>query len=220
MQTTVGDPIQLKTVFGLFRAYYVHRPEIKGEQPIEGVAISSIKDDSVGPILVRVQSSCLFSESLNSVDCDCALQLDYALEAISKCEGIVVYFYEEGRGMGLEFKVNAIRLQQTQNIDTAAAYGTLGARIDVRNYIAAAEAIQCLGGGRGVVLLSNNTEKENLLRGHGVNIIERRQIICGITRPEIVDYLMSKKRILGHDIPDLPRPETLPPRLDRGSLEG
>jgi GTP cyclohydrolase II len=204
MLVAVSEPIDLKTVFGSFRVYHLHTRDTVDQQPLEGVAISSLKEGSISPILVRVQSSCLFSESLSSVDCDCALQLDYALEAISKDEGLVIYYYEEGRGMGLEFKVRAIRLQQIRNLDTGAAYRALGANGDARNYIAAAKAIQILASGRDVVLLSNSLEKESLLRHHGIKVIERRQILCGTTNPEIVSYLISKKRIFGHDIPDLP----------------
>ena len=206
MTTIISEPISLRTTFGTFQAH--HLPSQSGQQPgqqtMEGIAISSVKhSDVLAPIVVRLQSSCLFSESFSAIDCDCALQLSYALELISKREGLIIYYYEEARGMGLGFKVRAIRLQQLHDLDSAAAYSALNIYADARTYAGAAEVIRFLGGKRDVVLLSNNPAKEKSLRDQGIRVVERQRVLCGIDNPEIVKYLKSKGRLFGHDIPDL-----------------
>jgi GTP cyclohydrolase II len=50
------------------------------------------------PIPIRLHSSCLFSESLGAIDCDCSTQLSSSLRIISEKGGYLIYAYEEGRG--------------------------------------------------------------------------------------------------------------------------
>mgnify|MGYP000858907501 FL=1 len=51
-------------------------------------------------VVVRVQASCVASEVLGSLDCDCKLQVSYAKEYIAKNGGIIIYLNQEGRGLG------------------------------------------------------------------------------------------------------------------------
>jgi GTP cyclohydrolase II len=50
--------------------------------------------------------------------------------------------------------------------------------------------------------MTNNPEKADQLRELGVNVAERRPLICGWDKPEIRKYLIDKRKVLGHDIPD------------------
>src|SRR5688500_13392165 len=69
--------------------------------------------------IVRIHSSCLFGESLHALDCDCARQLSSTLQLIKEQgAGVVVYHFAEGRGIGLEKKIQALELQRTQGLDT------------------------------------------------------------------------------------------------------
>jgi GTP cyclohydrolase II len=135
----------------------------------EGVALQKPSDRS--PTIVRVQSSCLFSESFWAADCDCALQLHAALTRISKDGGLLLYFYEEGRGAGLLAKFKAIELQQVQGFDTRRAYECLNMSVDGRSYEAAAATLVQLLKDSPVCLLSNNPDKAEGLKRHGVNSI-------------------------------------------------
>ena len=205
MTTVIGDPITLKTDLGSFKAYHFRADSTEDtRRRAEGMVLSSIKNSRDGaPVMVRIQSSCLFSESFQSRDCDCALQLISTLSVLSREEGLIIYHYDEGRGMGLEMKFRSIRLQQLRGIDSMAACRELNIAVDSRSYIGAADTIRILAGDRPVVLLSNNPHKEKVLLGQGLDVLSRRPLICGLDNPDIVKYLSEKRRVFSHDIPDL-----------------
>lgn len=55
--------------------------------------------------LVRIHSRCLYGELLRSDDCDCAGELDMALDFIQDAgAGVLIYLEQEGRGAGLIVK--------------------------------------------------------------------------------------------------------------------
>lgn len=204
MDTLISDPITLTTRAGEFTASHLAVRSPQGGTIREGVVLRSRREVLAGEaVLVRVQSSCLFSESFWATDCDCALQLQTSLVMIAAAGGAVFYFYEEGRGVGLAKKFQAIRLQQLYSYDTAQAYECLKLVPDGRSYaFAAAAIIAVLGQGRSVTLLSNNREKEDGLKQEGVVVVARRQLVCGWGDPAVRRYLLDKRDVLGHDIPD------------------
>jgi GTP cyclohydrolase II len=120
---------------------------------------------------------------------------------------MVIYFYEEGRGAGLEKKIEAIRLQQTARMTTTEAYECLRLEPDVRNYEAVGFIVrQLLGSDRSVSLLTNDPRKERLIREAGVNVSERRPLVYNLDNPAIKRYLREKAILLGHEIDFGPEP--------------
>jgi GTP cyclohydrolase II len=205
MNVHIGPRIRLATQHGPFGVLHVTVQDagsLDGAPLIrEGVVLQSLTTSGVP--LVRVQSSCLFSESFWATDCDCALQLQASLERIAADGGFVLYFYEEGRGAGLAAKFKAIELQQVQNMDTKAAYECLKMSVDGRSYDAAAEVIKKLVGTSPIRLLTNNPSKQQGLTKSGVNVVERQPLIVGTESPAVRRYLKEKAQILGHEIPPL-----------------
>lgn len=190
---SITEPIHLETIFGNLVVRHVSFDNI------EGVVITSEKGfPEIVPI--RVQSSCLFSESFLSVDCDCADQLHESLRIISKEGGVVIYLYDEGRGAGLKLKIKALYLQQTKSIDTATAYLALGLQIDMREYKVAAHVINALlEHNKEVEIITNNPQKVQHIRELGINVVRRRSIVC-IKNEMVRQYLKEKSRVLGHII--------------------
>lgn len=188
----IGDPISLPTQFGTVQLSHVK----VGDK--EGVVIRG-SSDFANPIPVRIQSSCLFSESMLATNCDCAAQLHASLEIISS-GGLLVYLYEEGRGAGLRTKIEAIRIMEQDGCDTAEAYRRLNLDPDLRNYEAAASIVlKIVGKDRKISLITNNPNKVNALLAHDLKIVNRMPLVCRIN-DEVERYLAEKSRVLGHKL--------------------
>jgi len=159
-----------------------------------GVLISSkeIQEEC----FIRIHSSCLFSEALHTTDCDCALQLDASIKYIAEHGGVVIYLYQEGRGVGLKAKIEAIALQQKHKIDTATAFQRLGHEIDPRDYGTAVKKLKELNIKRAIIA-TNNPQKISALEAGGIEITKR--ITLTIEKNQITQkYIDEKTKALGH----------------------
>lgn len=146
--------------------------------------------------LVRVHSECMTSEVFGSLKCDCAEQLDTALERIAaEGRGVVVYLRQEGRGIGLANKIRAYALQ-ARGADTVDANRALGLPDDARRYDAAAAVLRLLGV-RSVRLLTNNPAKIDALLELGIPVRAREPIVVR-AHPLCEPYLRSKRTRMAH----------------------
>src|SRR5208282_4607282 len=101
-------------------------------------------------------------EFFGSLRCDCGDQFEMAMQAIAnEGRGIVIYEYQEGRGIGLMAKLRAYALQDV-GLDTVDANHALGFRADYRDFGLAAVILRHLGI-RQVRLMSNNPNKTRAL---------------------------------------------------------
>ncbi len=153
-----------------------------------------IKPDQ--PVLVRLHSQCLTGDVFGSERCDCGEQLDTAMETIEKAgEGVLVYMFEEGRGIGLLNKIRAYALQD-QGRDTVEANHALGFAADMRDYKAGAHILFDLGV-RKVRLMTNNPEKVSALEEYGLSVMERVPMEVP-PRSANREYLKTKRAKFGH----------------------
>jgi 3,4-dihydroxy 2-butanone 4-phosphate synthase / GTP cyclohydrolase II len=109
--------------------------------------------------------------------------------------GVLLYMRQEGRGIGLEGKLHAYRLQE-QGLDTVEANLRLGFKADQRDYGIGAQILVELGLSR-MRLITNNPRKLVGLSSYGLNVEERVPIEippCGYN----FRYLSTKKDKLGH----------------------
>ena len=83
--------------------------------------------------------------------------------------GLVIYEYQEGRGIGLMAKLEAYELQDA-GIDTVEANHALGFKADCRDFSLPAAILRDLGIRR-VRLLSNNPRKANALAENGIDVV-------------------------------------------------
>ncbi|MBL9124428.1 MAG: 3,4-dihydroxy-2-butanone-4-phosphate synthase [Planctomycetaceae bacterium] len=156
---------------------------------------------SVDAPLVRVHSSCLTGDLLDSLRCDCGDQLHLALEMISRegC-GALVYLLQEGRGIGLVEKLKAYALQD-QGLDTVEANLALGYKADMRDYGIGIQLLKDLGLTR-VRLMTNNPKKidASLVGGYDLQVVDQVPIIAPPNEHN-ARYLATKREKLGHRLP-------------------
>lgn len=154
-----------------------------------------------GPVLVRVHSECLTGDLFGSLRCDCGPQLRDAMRQIAAAgKGVLLYIRQEGRGIGLENKLRAYKLQD-EGHDTVQANELLGFPPDMREYGIGAQILHDLGVRR-MRLLTNNPKKLAGLHGYDLEIVE--QVPLEVEPHEHNrEYLRAKRDKLGHILPHL-----------------
>ncbi len=148
------------------------------------------------PTLVRLHSQCLTGDVFGSERCDCGEQLDAALGMLEAAgSGVLVYMFDEGRGIGLLNKIRAYALQD-EGQDTVEANHALGFAADMRDYSAGAHILFDLGV-RQVRLMTNNPEKVQALENYGLTVVERVPVEAP-PRSANRAYLQTKRTKFGH----------------------
>jgi 3,4-dihydroxy 2-butanone 4-phosphate synthase/GTP cyclohydrolase II len=184
--------VQLPTPYGRFNAHAFERPS--GHVYI-ALVFGDVADQH--DVLVRVHSECLTGDALESLRCDCGVQLRQSLRMIAASgRGVLIYATgHEGRGIGLMNKLRAY-LAQEGGADTVDANHLLGLPADARDYGDAADVVTLLGI-RSIRLLTNNPAKKRGLQAHGITIND----VVGIptvAHPRNAAYLSTKSARMGH----------------------
>jgi len=149
-------------------------------------------------VLVRVHSECLTGDVFGSLRCDCGRQLKKAMQIIDKeKKGVVLYMKQEGRGIGLEAKIQAYGLQE-QGLDTVEANQALGYEPDLRDYGIGAQILAELGI-KNIRLMTNNPRKIVGLEGYGLKVVERVPLEIEPNQNNYI-YLKTKKEKMGHKL--------------------
>lgn len=150
------------------------------------------------PVLVRVHSECLTGDVFNSMRCECGPQLRRSMELIAADgHGVLVYLRQEGRGIGLENKLHAYRLQDG-GLDTVEANLALGFPADQRDYGIGAQILRDVGVTR-IRVLTNNPKKTSSLEVYGLHVVEQLPIEIDPNEHNR-RYLEAKKAKLGHQL--------------------
>ncbi|QJW88249.1 bifunctional 3,4-dihydroxy-2-butanone-4-phosphate synthase/GTP cyclohydrolase II [Spirosoma taeanense] len=150
------------------------------------------------PVLVRVHSSCITGDIFGSCRCDCGGQLHAAMQMVEAAgKGVVVYMFQEGRGIGLINKLKAYKLQEMGR-DTVEANLELGLPMDARDYGVGAQILRDLDIHK-LRLISNNPKKRAGLMGYGLEIVETVPLEMQ-ANPHNVQYLRTKRDKMGHTI--------------------
>ena len=162
----------------------------------EHVAVVIGKPDPTSAVPVRLHSACLTGDLLGSLRCDCGEQLRTAVARIAALGGgVLLYLDQEGRGIGLPNKLRAYVLQDG-GLDTVDADQHLGFLADERSYEVAAALLHELGMRR-IRLLTNNPQKINALRDHGIEVVGRMPLVT-TSNTHNERYLRAKHERAGH----------------------
>jgi len=203
--------VPLPTQYGTFMAH-LFRSRVDGKEHLAltlgmpGPSIDGPRQPVGDVVTVRVHSECLTGDVFHSLRCDCGPQLDQALARLgSEPRAVLVYMRQEGRGIGLENKLKAYRLQDA-GMDTVEANQALGFAADLREYGLGAQILRYLGVRR-MKLLTNNPKKIAGLGGYGLELVAQESLM---TQPNSnnIKYLRTKRDKLGHTLPryELPQP--------------
>jgi 3,4-dihydroxy 2-butanone 4-phosphate synthase/GTP cyclohydrolase II len=160
--------------------------------------VALVKGDVSGmdPVLVRLHSQCLTGDVFGSERCDCGEQLEAAMRLVNEAgRGVIVYMFDEGRGIGLLNKVRAYALQDKGH-DTLDANHELGFAADMRDYRIGAHILFDLGV-RNVRLMTNNPDKVRALEEYGLTVSERVPVEVPPRRANL-RYLQTKRNRFGH----------------------
>jgi len=162
----------------------------------EHFAVTTKGFDPKKEVLVRVHSECLTGDVFGSLRCDCGEQRDEAMKLIAESgNGILIYLRQEGRGIGLNNKLKAYKLQD-KGMDTVDANLALGFRADQRDYKVAADILLNLGTDK-IKLLTNNPDKIHGLEKNGISIEERIHIERNHNELNAF-YMETKAQKMGH----------------------
>ena len=184
--------VELPTEFGMFELF-LYKDKIEFNNHL--ALVKKIPGSKKVP-LVRVHSQCLTGDIFHSRKCDCGDQLHKSLSMISREGGALIYLPQEGRGIGLEDKLRAYKLQSEKKLDTVEANLYLGYPDDLRDYGIGAQILLDLGF-TSIRLLTNNPRKIVGLEGYGITIVDRLPIEVPPNEYSL-NYLKTKKKKLKH----------------------
>jgi len=173
---------RMPTKWGMFEAIGFERDISNGTQRVETALAMVMGDPTEGVPLLRIHSQCFTGEVLGSLRCDCHDQLEMAMQAIAEeGRGLVIYEYQEGRGIGLMAKLEAYELQDA-GLDTVEANHALGFKADCRDFALPAAI---------------NPRKAKALAENGIELVV--QLSCeAVLNPHSSAYLRAKKEKMGH----------------------
>ena len=159
----------LKTKYGVFQEalYY------DGQREAIAFFMGDLKDAK--EVLCRMHSSCIFGHYFNSIECDCQEQMDISQQLIQQAgSGIIILLDQEGKGNGHFALLNSVRYKR-QGVQQADAYEAVGFKKDARDFSSAAKILKDLGVAS-IRMLTNNPNKVNTLKEHGIKIVGTKEI--------------------------------------------
>lgn len=185
--------VKLPSQYGKFRLLAYQNRDLKYH-----LALVMGKPADKENVLVRIHSSCITGDIFGSQRCDCGQQLKKAMKLIAQQgEGIILYLFQEGRGIGLINKLKAYKLQE-KGLDTLDANIALGFPPDNRTYEIVKTILKNLKV-KSIKLISNNPDKLNQLKSLDLKVNSTIPLEIKPTKYNH-QYLLTKKIKFGHTL--------------------
>jgi GTP cyclohydrolase II len=156
-----------------------------------------------GTLLLRIDSGCVTGQLFGDLTCECRDQLEKAMQMIQEAgEGLVISIpRQDGRGMGLDFKLATLLLQKEFGLDTCEAAGIVNGSsdIDQRTYSGVVAILKVLGISESTRLqvLTNNPRKLGILVENGFDVSQRVGLVIPPTSYTL-HHLEAKRSKLDH----------------------
>lgn len=156
-------------------------------------------------IPIRIDSGCITGMTFGDKSCECKDQLDEAIRIIRDAGmGFVVHIpAQDGRGMGIDFKLHTLRRQSIEGCDTVkAARLTAGSHnIDRRTYYGAIASLKLIGldNTYRLDIATNNPDKVASFVNSG--FIDLKETPIRIAINDLTKkHLAAKKKYLRHKL--------------------
>lgn len=153
-------------------------------------------------LVLRTDSGCETGQLFGDLTCECREQLHQSMAKIAENgEGMVINIpRQDGRGMGLPFKLGTLRLQTELGVDTVESASMLepdGSR-DVRTYAGVVAILKFLQipGQTLIHLKTNNPKKVEVFKENGYQVAPEPNVIS--PTPDTIRHLRAKQKELGH----------------------
>jgi 3,4-dihydroxy 2-butanone 4-phosphate synthase/GTP cyclohydrolase II len=154
-------------------------------------------------LILRTDSGCITGQVFGDLTCDCFEQLHLAMKTISEAgEGMIIHIpRQDGRGMGIPFKLATLWLQEELGVDTVESASIVAPSgvIDVRTYSGVVGILKFFGIPETccINLATNNPKKAEVFEENGY-------VVSGYTPIRIKPnkhterHLKAKQDHLGH----------------------
>ena len=155
-------------------------------------------------LVLRTDSGCETGQMFGDLTCECGDQLRLAMEAIRLAgEGMIINIpRQDGRGMGLPFKLGTLWLQEALGVNTIESASMLAPNgvIDVRTYSGVVAILRFFGIPQSceINLATNNPKKAEVFRENGYRLNDTFTPIIAEPTEYTRAHLEAKQEFLGH----------------------
>lgn len=184
-------PLVREDVRGLMQAAFITKVGRHHEQHavIYKGDIQNITPDTV--VTIRINSACYTGDIFHDQLCDCNWQMEEAFRIIEANDGVgmlLYHFAHEGKGFGYFRKLKSFD-------EKSQMYPVPG---DIRDFLHAVAILKDLGVKK-VRVMTNNPEKQQVLRDHGIEIVETVPVVSRDSRHK--EFYQYKRDVWGHALP-------------------
>lgn len=155
-------------------------------------------------VLVRIDSGCLTGMVFGDITCDCHEQLKIAIKSITDNKlGFIIHIpSQDGRGMGIDFKLKTLDQQYYNGFNTVESAKVIAhtKNIDRRTYQGAVGCLKFLGLSENLQLNidTNNPQKIKAFHALGYKNTTSTRVLAENISEDVKKHLKAKHDFLGH----------------------